>query len=100
MMWWNVMNSTIPIYFDTPEDIFEFFQDNPHLFVDALYDAIKQGIDEKLDMVNVFDLNDTGIYVSSTKDEWLVALQMIQEIFNDKEEYEKSKEVQQYINKL
>ena len=63
------MSDAVPLYFEEPRDIFEFFGDNPHLFIEALYDAIKGGIEKQLDSVDIFDLNDTGICISSGKEE-------------------------------
>lgn len=70
-------------------DAKDFFDENEELVYNRILVAIKEGIRADLDMIKLFELSGTGVYVTSFREDWKSGLKGALQFFEEVEEYEK-----------
>lgn len=78
---------TIPVL--DMSDAKDFFDENESLVYNRILVAIKEGIRADLDMIKLFELSGTGVYVTSFREDWKSGLKGALQFFEEEEEYEK-----------
>jgi len=77
-----------------------YFQENMTQIMDRILEAIGEGLDQVLPEIRLFELNGTGVYLTSQRDEWAGGLEQAIEYFVTVEEYEKCIIAKQLLGKL
>lgn len=71
------------------QDASEFFDENENIVYNRVVVAVKEGIEAKRDVIRLFELNGTGVYITSEKIDWKPGLENAERYFLESEEYEK-----------
>lgn len=82
------------------EDAKLFFEDYQGMVFDRILKAIDEGIIMDLDYIRLFELNGTGVYLTSERGDWKKGIEKAIEYFVSTEEYEKCIVGKQLLNKL
>lgn len=82
------------------EDAADFFDDNEDVVYNRVIVAVREGIESKRDVIRLFELNGTGIYITSEKGDWESGLENAKDYFESKEEYEKCAVCVELLNML
>lgn len=82
------------------EDAADYFDDNEDVVYNRVIVAVKEGIDSKRDVIRLFELNGTGVYITSEKSDWESGLENAKDFFEAKEEYEKCAVCVELLKKL
>lgn len=82
------------------EEADEFFEDNQQEVYDRIIQAVKEGLHVKRDEIRLFELNGTGQYLTSRKNNWKAGLQQALDYFVVIEAYEKCITIKQLMAKL
>jgi len=78
----------------------EYFEDCKESIYDRIVIAIKEGIHTKRDVVRLFELNGTGVYLTSERANWKVGLEQVIQHYIKIEAYEKCTAVRELIEKI
>lgn len=62
--------------------------------------AVKSGVEEKVDIVEIFKIIDSDIAITLPKDRWKISLNKAMEFFTEKEMFEYSAECKKLIEKI
>lgn len=82
------------------EEADEFFEENKEIIYDRIVQAVKEGIHVNRSEIRLFELNGTGVYMTSKRAHWKQGLEQALRHFIDLEAYEKCISVKQLIAKL
>lgn len=82
------------------EDAADFFDDNEDVVYNRVIIAVREGIESKRDVIRLFELNGTGVYITSEKSDWESGLENAKDYFESKEEYEKCAVCVELLKKL
>ena len=66
----------------------------------SLVSNIAEGIEDKLESVNIAEIKNHDIILSVSKDEWKPGLEKAMEYYIEKEEYEECSKIKNLIKKL
>ena len=78
----------------------EFFEDNQDMVYSRIIQAVEEGVRADRKMIRLFELNGTGEYFTSHKDDWAEGLTKAIEYYASQENYEKCIIAKQLIAKL
>jgi len=70
------------------------------LMMKSLVSNIAEGIEDKLESVNIAEIKNTDIILSVSKDEWKPGLEKAMDYYIEKEEYEECSKIKKLIQKL
>ncbi len=70
-------------------DAKDYFDENESIVYNRILVAIKEGIRADLDRIKLFELAGTGVYVTSSREDWKSGLKGALDYFEEVEEYEK-----------
>ena len=82
------------------EDASDFFDDNEDVVYNRVIVAVKEGIESGRDIIRLFELNGSGVYLTSERSDWRPGLENALEHFESKEEYEKCSVCVELLKKL
>lgn len=82
------------------EDATAFFDDHEDLVFNRILKAIEEGIVMDLDHIRLFELNGTGVYLTSEREDWKNGIEKAIEYFISTEEYEKCIVGKQLLGKM
>lgn len=82
------------------EEASEFFDENKEVVYDRIIQAIKEGLYVNRDEIRLFELNGTGVYLTSKKPYWKRGLEQALQYFIQIEAYEKCISIKQLMAKL
>lgn len=82
------------------EDAILFFEQEQVLVYDRIIQAVSEGISTKRPFIRLFELNGTGVYITSQRASWASGLQQALEYFELKQEYEKCATIKRLLRKL
>ena len=90
--------SPIPIIpvFDE-EDAKYFFEDEKSFVFARIVQAVEEGLKTNQKNIKLFELNATGVYITSQKENWKSGLQSALDYFIESEQYEKCSHIQDMI---
>lgn len=71
------------------QDASEFFDAHEDVVYNRVIVAVKEGIESKRDVIRLFELNGSGVYITSDKDDWKPGVENAEKFFLEREEYEK-----------
>jgi hypothetical protein len=83
---------TIPVFDE--EDAKFFFEEERSFVYARIVQAVKEGIKANVNSIRLFELNGTGVYITSQKENWKSGLQDALDYYIECEHYEKCSEVQ------
>jgi len=86
---------TIPVL--SEEDADFFFEENPELTFNRIIAAIEEGLKYDLEVINLFELNGTGVFITSDRVNWRGGLESALEYFEQVEVYEKCNKIQKLL---
>lgn len=89
---------SIPVL--SEEDAVEFFDIESDLVFNRIMKAVEEGLTMNLDSIRLFELNGTGLYLTSECPQWKDGLQRSLQYFLAKEDYLKCAEVRDLMNRL
>lgn len=89
---------SIPVLEETEAD--DFFEDNQEFVYARILQAVEEGIRAQRDSIRLFELNGTGVYITSDKDDWKNGVQQSLEYFIAIEQYDKCIIARQILQKL
>lgn len=93
--------STIPsIPVIVVEDADEYFEHNKELVYQRVVQAVSEGIMFKKDVIRVFELNGTGVYITSNKDNWYEGLTQALGYYVETEQYNKCAVIKELMAEL
>lgn len=82
---------TIPVFDE--EEAVDFFESNQDFVYNRIVQAIAEGVMFGIDTLRLFELNGTGVYITSKRTNWKAGLVPALKYFEDTEEYEKCSKV-------
>lgn len=71
------------------QDASDFFDDNEDFVYNRVLIAVDEGLNAKRDTIRLFELNGTGVYITSDKVDWKPGVENAERYFLEREEYEK-----------
>ena len=78
---------TIPVLEE--EEAEEFFEDNNDFVYDRILEAVAEGIELKREVIRLFELNGTGVYITSNRVDWKNGVQQALDYYVTMEQYDK-----------
>lgn len=81
-------------------DAADFFDDNEDIVYNRVIVAVKEGIAFGKNVIRLFELNGSGVYLTSEKDDWKPGLENAMQYFEEREEYEKCAECRDLLKQL
>lgn len=82
------------------EDAKDFFDDNEDIVYNRVLVAVREGLECNKDVIKLFELNGTGVYLTSEREDWKPGLENARMYFQEKELYEKCAECRDLMAKL
>lgn len=82
------------------EDARSWFEDGEDIVFGRIMQAVDEGIRSKRNSVRLFELNGTGVYITSNREDWKGGLEQAIKYFVKTEEYEKCIVCRQLLSKL
>ena len=82
------------------EEADEFFEDNSDFVYARILQAVEEGVRSKRNAIRLFELNGTGVYITSDKDEWKSGVQQAMDHYASVEDYAKCIIARQLLTKL
>ena len=70
------------------------------LMMKTLVTNIAEGIEDKLESVNIAEIKNHDLIISVSKDEWKPGLEKAMEYYIEKEEYEECSKIKKLIKRL
>lgn len=89
---------SIPVLEEDEAD--EFFEDNSDFVYERILQAVEEGIRSKRNAIRLFELNGTGVYITSEKEEWKSGVEQAMEYYVSVEDYAKCIVARQLLTKL
>lgn len=89
---------SIPVLQENDAD--QYFEDNQEQVYDRVVLAVSEGINTKRDFIRLFELNGTGVYITSQKDDWKSGLKQAHQYFLASENYEQCGVIKKLLTKL
>ena len=89
---------TIPVLYD--EEAQDYFDEESEFVFERIVQAIDEGLQAGVDNIRLFELDGTGKYLTSKKEDWKEGLEQAIQYFITVERYEQCKEAQDLIDKL
>lgn len=77
---------TIPVFDE--DDATEFFEENEEFVYSRILQAVEEGVKANLKVINLFELNGTGVHITSQRKDWKSGLQNALDYYLSKEDYE------------
>ena len=71
------------------EEASDFFEDNNDFVYDRLIQAVQEGIQSGRQSIRLFELNGTGVFMTSNKADWQKGVQQALDYFEIIEDYDK-----------
>tara|TARA_R110000868_G_scaffold268036_1_gene527272 strand:+ start:508 stop:1038 length:531 start_codon:yes stop_codon:yes gene_type:complete len=81
-------------------DASDFFEDNEDIVYNRVIVAVREGIESSRDIIRMFELNGTGVYLTSERSDWKPGLENAEKYFLGREEYEKCAVCVELLTKL
>jgi len=78
----------------------DYFESSEQFVYDRMLQAIEEGIITKRPFIRLFELNGTGVYITSVKSSWKAGLNQALEFYLETEQYEKCAVIKTLINRL
>jgi hypothetical protein len=78
---------TIPVLEE--DEANEFFEDNSEFVYERILEAVTEGIKLKRETIRLFELNGTGVYITSNKVDWKNGVQQALDYYITMEQYDK-----------
>jgi hypothetical protein len=78
----------------------EFFETNKEIVFGRIVKAVEEGVKMQLKTIRVFELNGTGVYITSKVDDWKSGVEEALEYYVSTEQYKKCIKVKQLLSKL
>ena len=82
------------------QDASDYFDDHEDIVYNRVIVAVKEGLESNRDTIRLFELNGTGVYLTSEREDWVPGLESAEKFFLSKEEYEKCAVCVELKNKL
>ena len=82
------------------EDAADFFDENENIVYNRVLIAVGEGIEADKKVIRLFELNGTGVYLTSEKEDWIPGLVNAEKYFIGSEDYEKCALCVELLNKL
>ena len=82
------------------EEADEFFEDNQDFVYSRILEAVEEGIRATRESIRLFELNGTGVYITSQKEEWKNGVHQALDYFVAVEQYDKCIIARQILHKL
>ena len=89
---------SIPVLEEEEAD--EFFEDNQDFVYSRILEAVEEGIRAARESIRLFELNGTGVYITSQKEEWKNGVHQALDYFVAVEQYDKCIIARQILHKL
>lgn len=67
----------------------EFFDSNSEFVYERILQAVEEGIKLRRDSIRLFELNGTGVYITSNKSDWKEGVQQALDYYISVEDYDK-----------
>lgn len=81
-------------------DAADFFEDNEDIVYNRVIVAVREGIESGRDVIRMFELSGTGVYLTSERSDWKPGLENAEKYFLGTEEYEKCAVCIELLKKL
>lgn len=88
----------IPVYDE--EEASYFFEHNQDIIYKRLIEAVQDGILGKQDTIQLFELNSTGVFMTSQRETWIAGLDDALNYYLNLEDYESCSKVRDLIKML
>lgn len=89
---------SIPVLEEDEAD--EFFEDNKEFVYDRILQAVNEGLHLKRNSIRLFELNGTGVYITSNRADWKNGVQQALDYFLSVEQYDKCVTARQLMLQL
>jgi len=86
---------TIPVL--SEEDAQFFFEENQEFTHNRIIAAVEEGVKNHLESINLFELNGTGVFITSDRINWKAGLQHALNYFEEVEMYERCNKIQKLL---
>ena len=77
-----------------------FFDENSDFVYERILQTVEEGLRSKRTEIRLFELNGTGVYVTSNRPDWKVGVQQALDYFVLTEQYDKCITARQLLQKL
>jgi len=82
------------------EDATSFFESEQQMVYDRIVQAVSEGINTKRPFIRLFELNGTGVYITSQRATWSSGLNQALDFFLALEDYEKCSTIKRLLKRL
>lgn len=89
---------SIPVLQESDAD--QYFEENQQLVFDRIVQAVSEGVDAKRGFIRLFELNGTGVYVTSQREDWKSGLKQANRYYLLNENYEQCAIIKKLLAKL
>ena len=89
---------SIPVLEEEEAD--EFFEDNKDFVYERILQAVEEGVRAERDVIRLFELNGTDVYITSEKVDWKNGVQQALDYYISVEQYDKCITARQLMLKL
>ena len=89
---------TIPVLEEEEAD--EYFESNKEVVYNRILQAVGEGIISERENIRLFELNGTGVYITSNREDWSVGVQQALDYFVSVEQYDKCIAARQLLQDL
>jgi len=89
---------SIPVLEEEEADI--FFEEECDLVYNRIIQAVDEGVKMNQELIRLFELNGTDVYITSKKEDWKNGVEQALEYFVQKEQYDKCIAARQLLSKL
>lgn len=86
---------SIPVL--SEEDAHLFFDENQEFTHNRIITAVEEGVKNHLEVLNLFELNGTGVYITSDRINWKAGLLHALAYFEEAEMYERCNKIQKLL---
>jgi len=77
-----------------------FFESNQRIIYDRMIQAVAEAVSVNRSFIRLFELNGTGVYLTSQRGAWKAGLNQAMEYFLSKEDYERCGTIKQLLAKV
>lgn len=89
---------SIPVLEEDEAD--EFFEENKELVYTRILQAVEEGLESGRDSIRLFELNGTGVYITSNRLDWKEGVSQALDYFLYMEDYDKCVQARQLSSSL
>lgn len=89
---------SIPVLEEDEAD--EYFESNKDFVYSRILQAVGEGIQSNRETIRLFELNGTGVYITSNKIDWVTGVQQALEYYVTAEQYDKCIIARQLLQEL